>query len=1028
MKMSEPKEVSSPLPDQIDRDLASGEDKTQAALKKNVFIEAGAGTGKTETIVRRIVNQLYVNPELDMSQVAAITFTEKAAAELRARFRKILTADIESDRISLHVRGNQLLQNLDTASIGTIHAFAKNILTDHSVAAGIPMGFRIANETSSESLRVSRSRNVVSNAYSSLSARDKEIFYEIGFDSKLMQEMVELMDQKFTRLVGGFKIDEASNTEDHQVAAISFLKNCYQELNNEMEQRLKSGNIEFDDLLVLALRLLQNEPQVRELVHNKIQILVVDEFQDTDPVQWEIIKLVTSSPADSSRKPLPGRLVVVGDPKQAIYAFRGGDINTYLAARNEFPEFGIQLQLSSNFRSVKGILKFVNHAFRDDVAPDTQNPLNMGVDYKALANIHDPEHEVPGPAVLLLNNPPEEFWVEELGLENPDVKAIDKAKKAFDYVAFEMQNTALAIRRAVDEQWQVTDRGHKMGYQRVYSRPANYGDVCLLVPVRTHLKTLLKEFEAAGVPYRSTDPSIVYNRPLIAGIRDVIAVVAKSDDQAKIWGALKSPLFGFSDQALFDHKQAGGYWNIGKGLKDGLSDVNSALELLHELSEISSSKNPAWLIAELLRRLSIYQVLSKDEFGDFESSCLRMVIAHSQEWLSDGNIGLLSYLDWVNTMLSESTRASLPDADDLDANAVQIMTVHASKGLEFPITVVTGLASTMKAERPKLLFHRAESGGDQRLEFTLIRKDYKSYFESKGYQELKSGEHFASIMEELSRLIYVACTRAKDHLILSTIAEPSSETSSTPSRGKRLNQAMDFINSYFEDFAGYEVTQKDSQGTPISYREISMEELERVDHVRKLSVEPVMRAPSTHQKKEASSKDFKKSFAKDEESPDGRPLGRAVHGVMELIMLGSGMPTQSELDNYISQSVAKEQAEEVLEEIKSRISCLLANADILEALSSSLKWPELHLAKQVNEGSIRFVEGFADLVYKAADGYVLVDYKTDSDLEVSMAHYEEQLGAYADILKDIIGEPVARVLIVHAKTNEAVTWHLPLTK
>jgi ATP-dependent exoDNAse (exonuclease V) beta subunit len=142
---------------------------------------------------------------------------------------------------------------------------------------------------------------------------------------------------------------------------------------------------------------------------------------------------------------------------------------------------------------------------------------------------------------------------------------------------------------------------------------------------------------------------------------------------------------------------------------------------------------------------------------------------------------------------------------------------------------------------------------------------------------------------------------------------------------------------------------------------------------------------------------------------------------MELIMLGSGIPTETELDGYVAQLVAQEQAEEVLEDVKSRINSLLVNSEILEALSSDLRWPELHLAKQVNEGSIRFVEGFADLVYKAADGYVLVDYKTDGDLEASMDHYKEQLGAYAGILKDITGEPVARVLIVHAKTEEAIT-------
>jgi len=1022
--MSEPKKVPSPLPDHDDRDLATGDSADKTALTQNVFIEAGAGTGKTETIVRRIVNQLYLNSNLKMNQVAAITFTEKAAAELRERFRKILTSDIESKDDATKLRATALLQNLDTASIGTIHSFAKSVLTEHSVAAGIPVGFRIANETSSESLRVTRSRAVVSNAYANLSAKDKQVLYEIGFDSKMMQEMVELMDQKFTRLVGGFKIDQANNQEDYQLAAINFINNSYQELKNQMEDRRKSGDIEFDDLLVLTLRLLQGNTQVRELVHNKVQILVVDEFQDTDPVQWEIIKLVTSDPDGSSLEPLPGRLVVVGDPKQAIYAFRGGDINTYLAARTEFPQFGIQLRLTSNFRSVRGVLDFVNLAFRDDVEVDVLNPLNMGVAYQALDNIHDPEHSDSGPQVVLLKNPSEEFFIAETGVENPDEKALNKVKKDFDYVALEMRSTALAIRKAIDEQWQVTDKGQAIGYQRVYSRAANFGDVCVLVPVRTHLKTLLKEFESAGVPYRSTDPSIVYNRPLIAGIRDAIAVIAKSDDQAKVWGALKSPLFGFSDQLLFDHKQTGGYWVIGKGLKNGLTDVNAALEVLHELSENPKSSNPAWLISEILERLGIYQVLAKDQFGEFEASCLRMIIAHAQQWLSDGNIGLLAYLDWINTMLSESTRASLPDADDLDANAVQIMTVHASKGLEFAITVVTGLASSMKGERPKLVFHQADSGGDQYLEFTLIKKDYKSYYESDGYDALKKGEHLASSMEELSRLIYVACTRAKDHLILSTISGPGSDASSTVSRGYRLNKALPYIHRYYEEFLGYEVPQVGSQEIVDSYRAIPNDELERVEVVRKRSAEPVMRAPSTHGKTKPAAKEHFKPVAKDEKTPDGRPLGRAVHGVMELVMLGNGVPSDAELETYVSQMVAKEQAQDASDEVAARIKGLLVNKEILEALASELRWPELHLAKQVDEGSIRFVEGFADLVYKAQDGYVLVDYKTDADLEASMDHYREQLGAYADILKDITGVPVARVLIIHAKKDEAITWAL----
>jgi ATP-dependent exoDNAse (exonuclease V) beta subunit len=194
--------------------------------------------------------------------------------------------------------------------------------------------------------------------------------------------------------------------------------------------------------------------------------------------------------------------------------------------------------------------------------------------------------------------------------------------------------------------------------------------------------------------------------------------------------------------------------------------------------------------------------------------------------------------------------------------------------------------------------------------------------------------------------------------------------------------------------------------------------------VRKRSAEPIMRAPSTHGKSKTAAKEHFKPVEKDEKTPDGRPLGRAVHGLMELVMLGNEIPSEAELQTYVSQMVAKEQAEDVIDEVESRIKGLLVNKEILEALSSNLRWPELHLAKQVEEGSIRFVEGFADLVYKAHDGYVLVDYKTDADLQASMDHYREQLGAYADILKDITGVPVARVLIIHAKKDEAVTWAL----
>jgi len=541
------------------------------------------------------------------------------------------------------------------------------------------------------------------------------------------------------------------------------------------------------------------------------------------------------------------------------------------------------------------------------------------------------------------------------------------------------------------------------------------------------LKELLKEFEAQNIPYRSTDPAIVYDRPLIAGIRDAISVISKSDDMTKLWGALKSPLFGFTDKELFEHRQLDGKWYVQAKPEGGLESINFALSLLYGLAENLASSSPVWVIRELTSRLDLFSTLRKDSLGDFEASCLRMVLAHAQQWLSDGNVGLLNYLNWVNTMLSESTRAQLPESDELNSNSVKIMTIHASKGLEFPITVVTALASTLKADRPKLLFKQGAPGTNLGLEFCLTSKDKNSYYESAGYSQQLRGEYLTSVIEEINRLIYVAATRAQDHLIISAVAAPRSKDeikkgvpSSTPPRGRRFMMASEnFPESTYDYLENYIPLEVGKAGKPQS-RKVSDSDKSLIELAKNLSAEKVMRAPSSKEGEPKPEINRRKS-GKDSNTIDGRPKGIAVHKIMELVMLGNGIPDQATLDKYIEDQVLLEQAEEHSDDIKLIIYKLLENPEIIEALSTESRWPELHLALQVDETPVRFVEGFADLVYKAKDGYVLVDYKTDSDLEVSKAHYAEQLCAYAAVIEAVTSEPIARILIIHARTDQAET-------
>ena len=153
-------------------------------------------------------------------------------------------------------------------------------------------------------------------------------------------------------------------------------------------------------------------------------------------------------------------------------------------------------------------------------------------------------------------------------------------------------------------------------------------------------------------------------------------------------------------------------------------------------------------------------------------------------------------------------------------------------------------------------------------------------------------------------------------------------------------------------------------------------------------------------------------------------MGRAVHGVMDLVMSSSTFPSKETIEGFILKLVAQEQAEDQIEDIRERISKLLENSEIKEALATELRWPELQLAMKVEEDTIRYVEGFADLVYKSSSGYVLVDYKTDVSLEGSMDHYREQLGAYAEVIEATTGEKLAKVLLIHARADLAETVEL----
>jgi ATP-dependent helicase/nuclease subunit A len=991
-----------------------------SAFGENIFIDAGAGTGKTRTLVDRIVNQIMKQPDFQITNLAAITFTEKAAAELRNRFRESFIKARKQTKASIELeRIDRALSLLDSAAIGTIHSFCKRILSDNSIQAKLPVGFQIASESAGPMHRINRARRVADKAWERLSDEKKGILLGVNFGANHMEDIVAALDAKYAA-VNEIDLDVLGKNQvlQYQAVVFEFIRHSISYLREDQEHRRESGEIEFDDLLIMTRDLLLNEKDLAIRVGNEYKVMLVDEFQDTDPVQWEIIKLISIEPGSTS--PRAGSLILVGDPKQSIYRFRNADIHTFLDAKANYSEnavsgkFGRIVNLTTNFRSVKEVLEFVNWLFAYSSDGST-NPLNMGVDYKRLGVRHNPQTSMNAPAVRVINGP---------------ASKVDKVTQVeFDW-------TAKEIRKAIDEKYPITEEvGEGESKRREYrEESAQFKDVCILIPVRGHVNDLLRSLAKHEIPFRSADPRIVFARPLVKGLINALRVVAQTDDDMALWATLKSPLFAHTDEELFkyvDGPEVKANWSIDGGATGNEPTVLKSMEILFATRLNADVVSPHSVLNYLLSQNQIFEKLRFDKNGEFEASALRMLLAHSSQWENDGGHGLLEYLESLNVLIDDKSKSSLPLPDDMETNSVEIMTIHASKGLEFPITVVSGLSSIIGANYETLLISRAKE-----IEFYLGRDKKKNWLASEGYKDLKETEVAEEERLELNRLLYVGVTRAQDHLILSAVASPGESRARSNTLISRLKEIENETELPFE-WANYTVElETDAE---YSNEMASIEKLEfDVDFSKEIAASKLKRVITPSSKGQANMKVLASAhqspleelgtgedYIEDEvesgaqakkarQLAAGGEFGTAVHQVMEKIIKLGRIPDDELLEGFIWA-----EGLESAGKLRSSIKAILKTDLLKEALASKERYPELHLSLVDPSDDVKMVEGFADLVYKFDDGYVLVDYKTDSpdSLEKRMLHYMDQLGKYSIVLERLTGKKPAHVYILHVHTH-----------
>ncbi|MGM0438783.1 MAG: UvrD-helicase domain-containing protein, partial [Bacillota bacterium] len=447
-------------------------EKITTILDKNILVEAGAGSGKTTSLVKRLV-ALIKSGQYSIDEISAITFTRKAAAELKGRFESKLEEELKTG-VNKEEKNNmkKALDNLDQCFTGTIHSFCAKILRERPVEAGIDPDFDEIDEIEEKVLREeswqeflkksARENKEIMNKLQKLGISPlelKESFKKINLypevsietkkidkpDLKSVMERVIEFSKKAAEYIpdqepekGYDKLQSTVNyvlkmknyldlNEDKNIIKLlsQFTTNQYVTLNRWKDRdtareyrdqktkflkenhinpalrewrqylhyyiykflepacnfyerkRREKGVTNFQDLLLLTARMLRENPEVRKYFHEKYKTLLVDEFQDTDPVQAEIIFYLTTNDYQEKRwdkcQPEAGSLFVVGDPKQSIYRFRRADIDIYQKVKELIENSGGEvLSLSSNFRSLDSIADYLNPVF-SDIFPEEDN-------------------------------------------------------------------------------------------------------------------------------------------------------------------------------------------------------------------------------------------------------------------------------------------------------------------------------------------------------------------------------------------------------------------------------------------------------------------------------------------------------------------------------------------------------------------------------------------------------------------------------------------------------------------------------
>ena len=839
----------------------AGRERILKELDRNLLVEAAAGTGKTTSMVGRMVELIAQGKCRQPGAMAAITFSRKAAAELRGRFQVALETAHRQAGGERQQRLAKALAGTEQCYIGTIHSFCARLLRERPVEAGVDVAFREVDDLEDARLREESWEDFCAR----LVADDPEELLE-GLDRlglalrDLRSAFLRFADypdvDEWPAPTGQAKLPEFAPARKELVAYLDHMRALwprlpedpgndtlipeyrdlpriaahYQDLADpvqlaEMLERFGSagiiqkewtktghfakedakgelarwerfvaevagpalsawracrygpvikvlraaarayarlraerGVLNYQDLLMRAAALLRGAPHVRKYFRRRLTHLLVDEFQDTDPIQAEVMLLLTADDEKEQDwrrcRPRPGALFVVGDPKQSIYRFRRADIVTYNEVKRIITRESPAVTLSASFRTSAPLVAWVNTVFSSEGGfpreATEESPAHVALEP---ARVEGSAGELAGLKVLVI----------------PEAEAGNQVRAA----GHEAGVIARFIRDAIRNGRRIPRSGKEV--QAGIAPGAAPDDFMIITRLKARLSIYARALQACGVPHQVTGGAALNELREIRLLHQAMTAALRPDDPVRLVGVLRGELFGISDRALYAFKKAGGRFNFSSALPQGLAAETAALyaEAFSKLKKVQrwlAQLPPAVAVEMAIAELGLMASASLSAGADVQAGALAKAVellrgAQARTWSSTE---VVRYLGELAAADRDSQKHDALSASPEEKPVVRVMNLHQAKGLEAPVVFLADPSG--ESDHPPDL--RVDRSGSRILGHMAVFGERTSEWapapllaHPRDWEAL-SGREQEFIKGENLRLKYVAATRAGAMLVV----------------------------------------------------------------------------------------------------------------------------------------------------------------------------------------------------------------------------------------------------------------------